>query len=159
MKCFSFLATVVFSTVLLQAQGFTPPQLQNSSVVGITAGQTAKLNVLYPAIPAPLLQTMCSITVSIVDDQGGVLKTQNFQMIGGKSVSVSLNADTDLSGTHSAQIHALTLTPATSALGGYCEVLPSLDILDNVTGKTVVHVETTITYPRPLAGALGIRPR
>jgi len=159
MKCFSFLATVVFSTVLLKAQGFTPPQLQNSSVVGITAGQTAKLNVLYPAIPAPLLQALCSITVSIVDDQGVILKTQNFQMNGGKSVSVSLNADTDLSGTHSAQIHALVITPPTSSAGGYCEVLPSLDVIDNLTGKAILHVETTITYPRTLAGALGIRPR
>jgi len=153
------LATVVFGTVVVRAQGFMSPQLHNSSVVGITAGQTAKLNVLYPAIPAPLLQTMCAVTVSIVDDQGSVLKTQDFQMLGGKSVSVSLNADTDLTGTHAAQIHALTLTPATSSTGGYCEVLPSLDIVDNATGKTLVHVETMVTYPRPLAAAIGIRTR
>jgi hypothetical protein len=150
MKCFSYLATIVFSAVLAAAQGFTPPQLHNSSVVGITAGQTARLNVLYPSIPAPLLQAMCAVTASIVDDQGAVLKTQDFQMVGGKTASLSLNADTELQGGHAAQIHALTLTPATSSLGGYCEVLPSLDIIDNATGKTLVHVETTITYPRRL---------
>jgi hypothetical protein len=146
MKCFSCLATIVFSTVLAKAQGsFTPPQQRNSSVVGIAAGQTARLNVLYPSIPAPLLQVMCAVTVSIVDDQGGVLKTQDFQMLGGKTSSLSLNADTDLPGGHTALIHALTLTPATSSAGGYCEVLPSLDIVDNATGKTLVHVETTVT--------------
>jgi hypothetical protein len=151
MKRFSFLATIVFSAVLAKAQSdFVPSQQHNSSVVGIAAGQTAKLNVLYPSIPAPLLQVMCHVTVSIVDDQGGVLKTQDFQMLGGRSVSISLNADSDLP-AHSAQIHALTLTPATSPAGGYCQVLPSLDIVDNATGKTLVHLETSITYPIPLA--------
>jgi hypothetical protein len=151
MKRFSLFATIVFSAALVRAQGdFVPSQQHNSSVVGIAAGQTAKLNVLYPSIPAPLLQVMCHVTVSIVDDQGGILKTQDFQMLGGKSVSLSLNADTDLP-AHAAQIHALTLTPATSSAGGYCQVLPSLDIVDNATGKTLVHLETSITYPIPLA--------
>lgn len=151
MKRFSLLATIVLTSVLVRAQGdFIPPQQHNSSVVGITSGQTAKLNVLYPSIPAPVLQVMCAVTVSIVDDQGGVLKTQDFQMLGGKSVSLSLNADTDLPGAHSAQIHALTLTRAV-APGGYCEVLPSLDIVDNATGKTLVHLETFVTYARTSA--------
>jgi hypothetical protein len=152
MKRFSYLATIVsVGAVFASAQGnFTPPQQHNSSVVGLAGGQTARLNVLYPSIPAPLLQVMCAVTVSIVDDQGGVLKTQDFQMLGGKSASISFNAD-DLPGGHTALIHALTLTPATSPTGGYCEVLPSLDIVDNATGRTLVHVETTVTYPRPLA--------
>ncbi|MCU1337286.1 MAG: hypothetical protein JWO19_2867 [Bryobacterales bacterium] len=150
MKCFSLLATIMISAVLAKAQGnFTPPQQHNSSVVGITSGQTARLNVLYPSIPAPLLQVMCAVTFSIVDDQGTVLKSQDFQMLGGKTASVSLNADTDLPGGHAAQIHALTLTPATSSSGGYCSVLPSLDIVDNATGKTLVHLEMRVTYPRP----------
>ncbi len=71
-------------------------------------------------------------------------------MLGGTTATLSLNVDTDLPGKHSAQIHALTLTPATSATGGYCEVLPSLDIVDTASGKTLLHVETTITYPRAL---------
>ena len=150
MKRFSYLATFGFSAVLASAQGFTPAQQHNSSVVGITAGQTAKLNVLYPSVPAPLLQVMCAVTLNLVDDQGTVLKSQDFLMLGGRSVSVSLNVDTDLGG-RSAQIHALTLTPPTSASGGYCTVLPSLDIVDNATGKTAVHLETTITYPGPVA--------
>jgi hypothetical protein len=160
MKSVSLVATVVLSAVVLRAQGgFPPPQLHNSSVVGIASGQTAKLNVFYPSLPAPLLlQAMCAVTASIVDDQGGVLKTQDFQMIGGKTASLSLNADTDLPNGHTAQIHALTLTPAASPAGGYCQILPSLDIVDNATGKTILHLETTITYPLSVATP-GIRPR
>jgi len=151
MKRFSLLATLVFGAMVARAQGdFIPAQQHSSSVVGIVSGQTARLNVLYPSIPAPMLQVMCSVTVSILDDQGGVLKTQDFQLIGGKSASISLNADTNLTGAHAAQIHAVTLThPASSA--GYCQVLPSLDIVDNATGKTLVHLETIVTYPLPLA--------
>jgi hypothetical protein len=153
MKSFSALVTIVFSTALINAQGFTPAQQHNSSVVGITAGQTARLNVLYPPVPAPLLQVMCAVTLNIVDDQGTVLKSQDFQMLGGKSASLSLDVDKELGG-RSAQIHALTLTPSTSSLGGYCTVLPSLDIVDNATGKTLLHLETTITYPGPLVPRL-----
>ena len=150
MKRFSLLATMLFSAVLVRAQGFTAPQLHNSTVVGIASGQTARLNVLYPALPAPLLlQVMCTVTASIVDDQGTVLKTQDFQLVGGKTASISLNADTELPGAHAAQIHALTLTPAASSAGGYCQVLPSLDIVDNATGRTLLHLETTVTYPLP----------
>jgi hypothetical protein len=151
MKCFSLVATLLLTAGLTAAQGsLTPAQQHHSSVVGITSGQTARLNVLYPSIPAPLLQVMCAVTASIVDDQGTVLKTQDFQMLGGKSVALSINADDFLPGGQTAQIHALTLTPAVSPAGGYCEVLPSLDIVDNATGKTLVHLETTITYPRTL---------
>ncbi len=153
MKRFSLLSGILCSAVLLSGQGFVPSQLHNSGVVGIAAGQTAKLNVLYPAVPAPLLQAMCSVTLSILDDQGTVLKTQDVQMLGGKTATLALNADTELSG-HAAQIHALTVTPPVSGAGGYCSILPSLDIVDNATGKTVVHLETTITYPIPVAARI-----
>ena len=153
MKRFSLLGALLSSSVLVSAQGFVPSQLHNSSIVGIAAGQTAKLNVLYPAVPAPLLQAMCSVTLSIVDDQGTVLKTQDVQLLGGKSASISLSADTELSG-HAAQIHALTVTPPVSGAGGYCTILPSLDIVDNTTGKTLLHLETVITYPVPVAARI-----
>jgi hypothetical protein len=150
MKCFSLLATLLFGTLFATAQGFTAPQQRVSTVVGIASGQTARLNIFYPSIPAPLLQVMCSVTASIVDDQGSILKTLDFQMLGGKTASLSLNADSDLPAPRSAQIHALILTPAVSSGGGYCQVLPSLDIVDNATGKTVIHLETTVTYPVPV---------
>ncbi|HEY2845351.1 MAG TPA: hypothetical protein VGJ09_16930 [Bryobacteraceae bacterium] len=145
------LATVVFSAVLANAQAtFLAFQQQDSTIVGIAAGQTARVNVLYPSIPAPFLQAQCSVTLNIVDDQGKILKTQDFQISGGKSVSLSLNADTDLTGNHQAQIHAQTHTPASSPGGGFCTVIPSLDIVDNVSGKTVLHVEAQVTYPLTL---------
>jgi len=159
MKRFSLLATLTFSTMVLSAQAsFIASQAHNSSVVGIASGQTARLNILYPSVPAPLLQIQCQITASIGDDQGGILKSQDFLLAGGKSVSISLNADTELTGSHNAQIHAVTLTPGGPA-DGFCFVIPSLDIVDNATGKTVAHLETVVTYPRAFAALSGLRQR
>lgn len=149
MRKIALVATIVISAVTASAQGgFVPSQQHDSSVVGIAAGQTARLNVFYPPVPAPLLQVQCSFTASIVDDQGTVLKTQDFKVSGGKTVSISLNVDTELTtGDHRAQIRATTRTPAATAEGGFCTIVPSLDIVDNLTGKTTVHLETTVTYP------------
>ena len=133
--------------IAAMAQGpFTSLQQHTSGVVGITAGQTAKLNVLYPTVPAPILQVICSATLVIADDQGKILKSEDAQqLIAGKSIALDLNADTDLpSGTNRVQIHALTLTPNPG-----CALIPTLEILDNSTGKTVVVVGSKVTFPRP----------
>ena len=53
--------------VLAQSPSFQNQQ-RTSGVVGITAGQTARLNVVYPTVPAPLLQVMCSVILAIADD-------------------------------------------------------------------------------------------
>jgi len=152
-KLFVIVGTVVLSGAITRAEGSTPPaQQQDSSSVGIAPGQTAKLNVVYPTVPEPVLQPLCTVTLGIADDQGNVLKNQEFQISGGKTVSLSLDADTDLTSSQGhAQIRGLTQTPATSSGGGYCSLIPSLDIVDNATGKTTVHLETRVTFPPPTA--------
>src|ERR1700730_10782089 len=113
MRTLFLLSGSILNVAVAMAQGnVTSPQTQQytSGVVGITAGQTAKLNVLYPTVPAPVLQVICSATLVIADDQGKILKSEDAQqLIAGKSVALDLNADTDLpSGTNRVQIHALT---------------------------------------------------
>jgi hypothetical protein len=91
---------VILNGALAMAQ---PPSLRNqqqaSGVVGITPGQTAQFNVLYPTAPAPILQPLCSATFAIADDQGKILKSDNVtQFTAGKCVSLDLNDDSDLAG-------------------------------------------------------------
>ena len=63
-------------------------QRQTSGVVGVTGGQTARLSVLYPTAPAPILQVLCAATLVIADDQGKVLKSMDVsQLVAGRSVS------------------------------------------------------------------------
>ena len=117
-------------------------QQQTSGVVGVTGGQTARLSVLYPTAPAPILQVLCAATLVIADDQGKVLKSMDVsQLVAGKSVSVDLNADTDLAGVARTEIHGFSIAP------NGCHLLATLEIIDNATQKTLLVVGSKTTYP------------
>ena len=123
---------ILLSGVLATAQ---PNLFQNqtSGAVGITPGQTARLNVVYPSIPGIALQQLCSAKLAITDDEGNILKSANVpQLVAGRSASIDLNADTDLAGKTRTQIHGSSAAP----LG--CQLVLSLEIIDNFTQKTNV---------------------
>jgi hypothetical protein len=126
---------------IAQQPGFQNQQ-RSTGVAGITPGQTARLNVLYPTAPAPLLQLSCSVTLNIADDQGKVLKTSTVaQILAGKSVSLDLNADVDLPGIPRTEIHAFSIT----TVG--CNFVATLELIDNATQKTLAVVATELTFP------------
>jgi hypothetical protein len=142
---------LLFAGVLVGgiAMAQQPPSFQNmqrtSGVVGITPGQTARLNVLYPTAPAPILQVICSAALAIADDQGHVLKSATAaQLIAGKSVSLDLNADSDLMGKRT-QIHGLSVAPRG------CQLITTLEIIDNFTEKTTVVMGSESTWPPPVS--------
>lgn len=108
----SLLYVAILNGALAMAQSPFQNQQQTSGVVGIAPGQTARLNVLYPTAPAPILQVLCSATLGIFDDKGGVLQSESFpQLSAGKSVSIDLNADTGLPGVPRTQIHGVSVAP------------------------------------------------
>lgn len=137
------------------AQPPAATEWQNLGMIGITAGQTARLNVLNPGLPAPAgTAAICSANLSFLDDQGKDLKDMAVSVIPGKSVSLDLNADKDLSPALGAgarlEIRALVSTPAS---GSYC-LVPTLEIIDNLTGKTTVALSTPHLTPPPAAGRM-----
>ena len=144
MRKYLFISCAMFlDGVLAHAQ---PPAFQNqqltSGVVGLTAGQTARWNVLYPTAPAPILQPLCSVTLNIADDQGKILKTDNVsQFVAGKSISLDLNADTDLTGISRTEIHGFSVAPTG------CNFTGTLELIDNITQKTVLVIGSRQTYP------------
>src|SRR5689334_33139 len=111
-----FLCAATVSATLVSAQ---PPtslsflnQQKTTDVVGITSGQTAKLTVLYPTAPAPILQILCSATLAIFDDQAKVLKSDSVaQLVAGRSFSIDVNADAGLSGAARTEIHGISIAP------------------------------------------------
>jgi len=137
------LSTVILSGTLAMAQGPSfNNQQRTTGLVGLTPGLTARLNVLYPTAPAPILQIQCAATLAIADDQGGVLKSISVpQLSGGHGVSLELNADTDLAGHTRTQIHGKSIAP----LG--CRLITTLEIVDNVTLRTIFVVGSETTYP------------
>ena len=142
----TFLSCVVLlngALAMAQTTSLSNQQL-TSGVVGVTPGQTARLNVLYPTAPAPILQPLCTVTLSIADDQGRVLKTNTVsQFTAGKTASLDLNADTDLAGSQRTEIHGFSISPAG------CNFTLTMELIDNTTQKTVVVVGGTQTYPAP----------
>ncbi|HTC90296.1 MAG TPA: hypothetical protein VK686_18440 [Bryobacteraceae bacterium] len=142
MRIFLTCAVILNGALALAQSPSFQNQQRTSGVVGITPGQTARLNVVYPTAPAPILQIMCSVTLAIADDQGKILKSDNVsQLIGGKSVSLDLDADTDLPGVARTQIHGQSIAP------NGCRLVATLELIDNSTQKTVLVVGSEQTYP------------
>jgi hypothetical protein len=138
---------MVLSGALAMAQA---PSLENrqrtTGVVGITQGESARLNVLYPTAPAPILQPNCTVALNIADDQGKILKSSGLQpILPGKTLWLDLNADTDLTTAVRTQIHGSTISPA-------CNLVTTLEIVDNATQRTVVVVGSEPTFP-PVSAA------
>lgn len=155
--------------------GFMPvTQIQSSGMAGITAGQTARLSALNPGVPAPLATgARCPVHVAFMDDQGTLLKSADIIVDPGKSASVDLNRDTDIStSTPRLQIRAvLTFTPSTppptsvmpgsgSGFTGFvsivaCRLIPTLEIFDNASSKTqFVLSDFGFTYPLALTSGV-----
>lgn len=135
-------AVIVNSGLAAAQTSLTQNGQVTSGVVGITLGQTARFNILYPTAPAPILQILCSATLVFADDQGNVLKTNAVsQLTAGKSVSLDLNGDTDTGGRSRTQIHAFSISPSG------CVYVATLELIDNVTQKTVLVVGSRHTYP------------
>jgi hypothetical protein len=135
-------AVILNGALAIAQTPVTAHQQMTSGVVGITAGQTARINVLYPTAPAPILQPLCSVTLNIADDQGKILKTVNVsQFVAGRSISLDLNADTDLTGNARTEIHGYSVAPVG------CNFTGTLELIDNITQKTVLVIGSGQTYP------------
>jgi hypothetical protein len=137
------------------------PQVQTFGMVGLTEGQTARLNLLNPGVLPPLATgAICSVQASFLDSKGTVLKTAPLLVPPGQSVPFDLDRDTDLTtvADQRVQIRATLQTPAPSpvfanpiALFG-CPLIPTLEIFNKDTGRTqVVLTETRSVFgPVPL---------
>jgi hypothetical protein len=144
MRNFLFYAVILNGAVAMAqpSSPFLQNRQQTTGVVGVTSGQTARLTVVYPTAPAPILQILCSAALTISDDQGKALKTNSStQLVGGKSFSIDVNADTDLAGTAHTGIYGFSVAP----IG--CQLIATLQIIDNVTQKTLIVVGSKTTYP------------
>ena len=126
--------------------------VQTTGMVGIADAQTAQLNLLNPGVLAPAVGVICKATVSFVDAGGTVLKSTTLTVIPGQSMSFSLRSDTDLNlvAGDRREIRATIsipaiATPTATATPAACKMIPTLEMLDTVSGRTLVvlgHVTT-----------------
>jgi hypothetical protein len=135
-----------------------PGSLVTTGIVGVTSTQTARLNVLslQPVIPG-VAAVRCPATLQFYDDAGALLKQLIVTNIS-PATAASLVLKPQVTSTAinaRAQIRAVVFTPSASAANPGaeppfrpimpvsigCNVMPSLEIIDDSTGDT--HTFTT----------------
>jgi hypothetical protein len=128
--------------------------VETTAMIGLAQGQTAQLNLLNPGVQPQADGVICTAAVSFFDAAGTLLKTATLSVAPGQSNSADLS-DTVLNIAVGArrEIRAqisipVVLPPASTGstpimLAG-CKLIPTLEIFDSVTGRTLVtlgHVE------------------
>jgi len=134
-----------------------------TGIVGVASTQTARLNVLnlQPVIPG-VAAVACPATLEFYDETGALLKQLVLTNISPANSASLVFKPPFLSATANAraQIRAVVFTPSTAAanpgqvtpapmiaVNAGCSVMPSLEIVDDLTGIT--HIVTTDLRPMP----------
>lgn len=165
--------TCVFalSAWALSAQTATPNQpappvvehLRTFGMVGLAEGQTAQLNLLAPRVPATATATACSANVAFLDGQGKVLKSGTLNVLPDQSASFDLDSDGDLQMASAerreirATIQIAPVPPpagSTATKAAPCRLIPTLEIIDNVSRKTSVVVTRVHFVREPVPAAV-----
>jgi len=139
-----------------------------TGIVGVTAAQTARLNVLnlQPVIPG-VTAVVCHATLEFYDENGAQLKQQAVTNIPPATAASLVFKPAVSSTTGRAQIRAVVFTPANTAFNPApgpvlppiipvsfgCNVMASLEIIDDATGAT----HTFVTDMRTVSSS-GILP-
>jgi hypothetical protein len=139
------------------------PVTETTAMVGLAQGQTAQLNLLNPGVLPPAVGIVCTASVTFFDASGALLKTVMVTAAPGQSGVADLSGDTDLAipvGQRRdirAQISIPGIVPvatgATSTSASACTLIPSLEIYDNITGRTLVVLGHVKAIPSVIAAS------
>jgi hypothetical protein len=120
---------------------------RTSGAAGIAQGQTARFNVLRPSETAT---ATCSAVLTYFDGAGTQLKTSTVMVAPGTVGYLDLFSDTDLAlvADQRKQIRVTVSVPVatpsspasatTAKAAPVCRLIPTLEIFDEVTGKTSI---------------------
>jgi hypothetical protein len=159
LKYVNLTCAMTLSAFALSAQSVPVSQtVQTTGMVGIADAQTAQLNLLNPGVLAPALGVICTTAVSFVDSTGTVLKSATLVVPPGKSMSLSLRSDTDLNLAAGdrreirATITIPPMFPPTAIVSApSCTLIPTLEMLDTASGRTLVVLGRVETVPSVVA--------
>jgi hypothetical protein len=136
-----------------------PPQATTTAVLtsvvsfgmaGIASGETARVNTLNLAAGGPLIAGgSCQVTVTFLDEGGKTLATAMSAVGQGQSAHFDLPRTTAEPGADPVEIRATVSAAfsvsatASTASASSCAIVPTMEIFDQATGRTAVHLETT----------------
>ena len=164
----ALLAAVAVSVVavitILDAQVSVPnipafPQMVTFGMTGLANDQTARVNALGLPVGGPIIaNALCQVTMQFLDDHGKMLASSTQPVIQGESVHFDLRrADIDVD-TDRREIRATVrtafITPTATPVAFGCSVLPTLEIFNQDTGRTMTMI--TQTQSMPLIIPLGV---
>ena len=142
----------------------TYTQTQSTGIVGLLTGQTAHLNLLnLSPTPATGSAASCAVHVAFLDDQGAEKYSTDVTVDPGKSKSVDYTASENRQpirvtiGISHPILMAPTAGSGVAIPFYFCSLVPTLEILDSLNGKTdfVVSDFRYVMAPIPLGVATG----
>ncbi len=123
-------------------------------MIGIANGESIRVNALDMGSSMSTPSSSCSVTLRLLDAQGQLLKQNVVTLRPGKAASLDLTRNAVPSNNHRVEIRAVLLfgysagaAPTREILQQYdCNIVPSLEIYSNDTGKT----NAVVTEAKPL---------
>jgi hypothetical protein len=148
--------TPIIAAAISISPGHAQPGI-GFGMVGIALGQSAQISALNLGSSKSTPDSGCTVALQFLDVKGNVLKQSTFTLGQGKAASLEIGRDkvpgTDLR----AEIRAVLLfgysggaPPGPTVLQQYdCNILSSIQVFDNDTGKTNYIVTDTKPLPAP----------
>ncbi len=135
-----------------------PNTIETTGMAGIAEGQTAQLNLLNPGVLPPATGVACTAAVSFIDSTGTVVKSATLVVLPGKSNSLAVRSDIDLKLTSAndrrevrATIAIPSIVPPPTASSTApitaCKLIPTLEIFDTSSGRTLVTLGHVTALP------------
>jgi hypothetical protein len=121
------------------------PTFRTSGMVGLAAGQIARLNVLNPGTEGPIIAgANCAAQLSFVNAAGVVVKTAPVNVMPGQSTPFDLYRDVDLASVAGLRVEIRATiqapgampTAASTSTAATCRLIPTLEVFDEATGRT-----------------------
>jgi hypothetical protein len=131
------------------------------AIVGIATGESALVSALNLGTASPRSNTSCGVTLQFLDAQGHVLKQTVVKLQPGKAASLGLSRETVPTPGSRAEIRAVLLfgyaggaPPGPAMLQQFdCNIVPSLQIYDDHTGRTSFVLTDVKSLPPPATAA------
>jgi len=145
MTKFALLFAVLMSTALV-AQTTTPlAEILVVGPLGLSTGQTARLSVLAPGLAAPYATgARCPASIAILDSDGNALKAESVVVNPNQTLWVDVT-DVEAGASSRVQLSGKISIPSSGAGGGFCTLVPTLEVFDTATGKTTAIVGNAFT--------------
>jgi hypothetical protein len=132
------------------------------ALIGIAAGQSARVNALNAARLDPAGTRTCGVILQFQDSQGQVLTQSTVSLAPGKSASLDLSYDSLKATDLRVQIRAVLIygysggaNPPPGVLNRTaCDnLVPSLEVYDNASGRTSLILTDAKVLPPPITPA------